>query len=132
VHIVEDDNGEPLNVGRKTRSIPPAIMRALHRRDGGCRFPGCTCTQFVDGHHIHHWADGGETKLSNLVLLCRFHHRLVHEGGFAIQVLDDGALRFLRLGLDITPRTIVSRWRGERMDYDIAIEGLMRRDGLAV
>ncbi|MGH6628122.1 MAG: DUF222 domain-containing protein, partial [Burkholderiales bacterium] len=76
--------GEPLSVGRKTRTVPPAIRRALQRRDGGCRFPGCTCTRFVDAHHIHHWADGGETDIDNLVLLCRHHHRLVHEGGFGL------------------------------------------------
>jgi hypothetical protein len=77
--------GASLHIGRKTRSIPPAIQRALQRRDGGCRFPGCTCTRFVDAHHIHHWADGGETSMENLVLLCRHHHRLVHEGGFRYQ-----------------------------------------------
>ena len=157
VHVTADETGEPLDVGRRTRSIPPAIMRALRVRDQGCRFPGCTCTTYVDGHHLRHWADGGETKLSNLVLLCRFHHRLVHEGGFGIQVLDDGALRFLRpdrqriasagsnedeiygdwreledehgrLGLHIDSRTGVSRWLGERMDYNVAIEALLRRD----
>ncbi len=74
--------GEPLNVGRSTQSIPRAIRRALRVRDGGCRFPGCTQRRFVDGHHIVHWARGGETSLQNLVLLCRFHHRAVHEGGF--------------------------------------------------
>ncbi|MGH6820789.1 MAG: DUF222 domain-containing protein, partial [Methylocella sp.] len=70
---------EALSVGRKTRTVPPAIRRALQRRDGGCRFPGCTCSRFVDAHHIHHWADGGATHINNLVLLCRHHHRLVHE-----------------------------------------------------
>jgi HNH endonuclease len=67
-------------VGRKTRSISPALRRALNSRDGGFRFPGCTHKRFVDAHHIHHWAHGGETKPSNLVSLCRFHHRMVHEG----------------------------------------------------
>jgi hypothetical protein len=95
VAVVEDENGEPLNVSRKTRTIPPAIRRALRARDKeGCRFPGCTNKHYVDGHHIQHWANGGETRLSNLVLLCRFHHRQVHEGGVTVQVLDDGALRF--------------------------------------
>ncbi len=75
---------EPLSVGRKTRTVPPAIRRALQRRDRGCRFPGCTCTRYVDAHHIHHWADGGATHIDNLVLLCRHHHRLVHEGGFGL------------------------------------------------
>ena len=62
VHWHETNQGEPLNIGRKTRSIPPAIRRALKRRDQGCRFPGCTCSRFVDAHHIQHWADGGETS----------------------------------------------------------------------
>jgi hypothetical protein len=77
-----------LDVGRKTRVIPPAVRRGLKVRDRGCRFPGCTNTRFVDGHHITHWADGGATRLDNLVLLCRHHHRLLHEGGY--YVVRDG------------------------------------------
>jgi hypothetical protein len=96
VTVVEDDDGEPLDVGRRTRSIPPALRRALNARDRGCRFPGCTHTRYVDGHHIHHWAEGGETKLANLVSLCRFHHRHVHEGGMVVERLDDGAWRFVK------------------------------------
>ena len=84
VRVLESGDGEPLDVGRKTRVIPPAIRRALKRRDGGCRFPGCTHTKFVDGHHIVHWADGGETRLDNLVSVCRHHHRLLHEGGYTV------------------------------------------------
>ncbi|HEY3519350.1 MAG TPA: DUF222 domain-containing protein, partial [Gammaproteobacteria bacterium] len=79
VGIVESEDGEPLDIGRKTRSIPAAIARALKARDGGCRFPGCDRTRFCEGHHIEHWANGGETKLDNLITLCGFHHRLVHE-----------------------------------------------------
>jgi len=71
------------DVGRRTRTIPPAIRRALEARDRGCRFPGCGL-RFTDAHHVTHWADGGETKLENLVLLCRFHHRLVHEEGYTV------------------------------------------------
>jgi 5-methylcytosine-specific restriction endonuclease McrA len=96
VRIIEDARGEPLDVGRKTRSIPPGMRRALNSRDQGCRFPGCTHQRYVDGHHVLHWADGGETKLANLVTLCRFHHRKVHEGGVRIERLDDGAWRFTR------------------------------------
>jgi hypothetical protein len=59
ITVVEDDAGEPLDVGRRTRSIPPALRRALNARDRGCRFPGCTHRRYVDGHHVHHWADGG-------------------------------------------------------------------------
>ena len=96
VGILEGDDGEPLDVGRKTRSIPLPLKRALRSRDGGCRFPGCDRTRFTEGHHVKHWADGGETKLSNLVSLCGFHHTLVHEGGFGIAITDDGLFVFTR------------------------------------
>lgn len=72
-----------LDVGRKTRTIPPALRRALDSRDRGCRFPGCGL-RFTDAHHIRHWADGGKTELKNLVLLCRRHHRRVHEEGYRV------------------------------------------------
>jgi hypothetical protein len=90
------DGEEILSVGRKTRAVPPAIRRALRLRDRGCRFPGCTHIRHVDAHHVRHWADGGETKLSNLVELCGSHHRLLHEGGYGLRVTDDGALVFTR------------------------------------
>ena len=96
VSIVENERGDPLNVSYKNRSIPPARRRALNARDQGCRFPGCANKRFVDAHHVHHWARGGETNASNLVTLCRFHHRKVHEGGVVIQILDDGAFRFAK------------------------------------
>jgi hypothetical protein len=76
--------GKPLSVGRSRRSIPPSIRRALEVRDGGCAFPGCANKLYVDAHHVQHWADGGETSMDNLVLLCRRHHRRLHEGGFRI------------------------------------------------
>jgi hypothetical protein len=85
VVIGEDENGEPLNIGRKTRTVPTAIKRALSARDKGCVFPGCHHTRFVDAHHIEHWSNGGETNLDNLMLLCSQHHKLVHEGGFSIE-----------------------------------------------
>ena len=72
-----------LDVGRKTRTIPPALRRALDARDRGCRFPGCGL-RFTDAHHIKHWADGGETRLENTILLCRRDHRRVHEGGYRV------------------------------------------------
>lgn len=72
-----------LDVGRRRRTVTTRLRRALDARDRGCRFPGCGC-RFTDAHHIEHWADGGETKLSNLVLLCRRHHRRVHEGGWRV------------------------------------------------
>jgi Domain of unknown function (DUF222) len=158
VRVLENELGEPLNIGRKTRSIPPAIRRALNARDRGCRFPGCANTRYVDAHHVHHWAQGGETKLSNLVQLCRFHHRQVHEGRVVIQHLDDGALRFLRPdgesfdsvisehtrplsdwqqlpavhaqeGIRIDQNTAATRWRGEKMDYGLGIEVLLQHAG---
>ncbi len=85
VVIVENEDGEPLSVGRKTRTVPTAIKRALQSRDKGCVFPGCHHTRFVDAHYIRHWSAGGETNLDNLLLLCSRHHRLVHEGGFRIE-----------------------------------------------
>ena len=84
VTIVEDEHGEPLSVGRKTRTVPTAIKRALQARDRGCVFPGCHNARFVDAHHVKHWSAGGETSLGNLMLLCSRHHRLVHEGGYRI------------------------------------------------
>ncbi|MCB9789035.1 MAG: DUF222 domain-containing protein [Deltaproteobacteria bacterium] len=149
VGVVDGDQGEPLSIGRRSRTIPSAIGRALRIRDGGCRFPGCQNRRFVDGHHIQHWASGGETSVENLVLLCRRHHRLVHEGGFEVTRGRSGQLRFRtpegcellaspplpalapgaperlaaahrRRGLDIGPTTTLPGWRGEAMDYTIA------------
>ena len=103
--LVEDADGEPLSIGRKSRSIPPAIRRALRFRDKGCRFPGCTRQRFVDGHHIRHWADGGETSLENLVLLCRHHHRLVHEGGYGCERTSDGKIVFTAPDEQVLPES---------------------------
>ena len=94
VPLVESSDGEPISVGRRTRTIPGAVRRALHFRDGGCRFPGCTHERFVDAHHIEHWADGGATAVDNLVLLCRRHHRLIHEGGFSVARTGGGPIEF--------------------------------------
>jgi hypothetical protein len=150
VRIVETEGGEPLDVGRKTRSIPPAIRRALNARDPGCCFPGCTYQRYLDAHHVEHWVDGGETKLKNLVHLCRTHHRLVHEGGITVAARAGGGWRFARpdgrefdlphpdpaasavdwtalrdthaqLGIEIDSDTAATRWRGERMDYELGV-----------
>ena len=75
--------------------FPRALRRALHHRDQGCRFPGCGFP-FGQGHHVRHWAQGGPTTLSNLALLCRRHHRAVHEDGYQVEPEPDGALRFRR------------------------------------
>jgi hypothetical protein len=91
---LRERDGEPLSLGRKRRTVSPALRRALTSRDRGCRFPGCERMRFVDAHHVRHWSQGGETSLANLVLLCRRHHRLLHEGGCSLQLLDQGDLRF--------------------------------------
>ena len=95
VQLLERD-GQPLAIGRKTRTIPPALRRALHARDRGCRFPGCGSRRFLDAHHIEHWADGGATELDNLVHLCGHHHRLLHEGGYRITTTAGGRILFHR------------------------------------
>lgn len=155
VHWLEHPQGEALNIGRKSRTIPPAMRRALQRRDGGCCFPGCTCSRFVDAHHIQHWADGGATSMANLVLLCRRHHRLVHEAGFGVGRTAPGRFEFTHpdgttiptgpetrsrgnvmalfethtnSGIHITPKTIQSLWCGERMDDGLAVLGMLQRE----
>lgn len=127
--IYENNRGEPLSVGRRTRIIPPAIERALRRRDRGCRFPGCSHTKYVDAHHVVHWAHGGETSLDNLVLLCRRHHRLVHEGGFRVAREAGGIVFRSPAGAVITPNgdeAAAERSRGNvlRLYHDNASAGV--------
>jgi hypothetical protein len=145
-------DGRVVEVDARTRTIPPAIRRALHHRDRGCRFPGCG-VRFGQGHHIRHWAHGGSTTLSNLALLCRRHHRAVHEEGYQVDRQADGELRFCRPdgrllpevppppevpgdpvevlrarhdaeGLVLGPRTAIPGWLGERLDVGYAIDVL--------
>jgi hypothetical protein len=147
-----DPDGRILEVGARMRTIPPALRRALHHRDRGCRFPGCGL-RFGQGHHIRHWAHGGPTTLSNLALLCRRHHRAVHEEGYQVERRPDGELRFRRpdgrplpespalpavpadpvgtlrarheeCGLNIHARTAMPGWLGERLDVGWAIDVL--------
>jgi hypothetical protein len=93
VKIAHAADGSVVAAGRRTRTVPPAVRRALEARDRGCRFPGCGL-RFTDAHHVKHWADGGETSLRNLVLLCRRHHRAVHEGGVRVCIDADGQVVF--------------------------------------
>ena len=95
VRLLERD-GQPLRIGRKTRTIPPALRRALTARDRGCRFPGCGSRRYLDAHHIEHWADGGATDLENLLHLCGHHHRLLHEGGYRITRTAGAGISFQR------------------------------------
>ena len=147
-------NGEILDVGRRTRTISPALRRALASRDGHCRFPGCR-NRRTDAHHVVHWADGGETVLENLVLLCRRHHRAVHEEGFRITLDATGEVAFTRPdgrpfpqaappplwkgealapvnerleqdGIEIDAHTATPRWKGERVDMNWAVDLLWR------
>jgi Domain of unknown function (DUF222)/HNH endonuclease len=150
-----DEAGRVLEVGARTRTIPPALRRALHHRDHGCCFPGCT-VRFGQGHHLRHWAQGGPTTLSNLALLCRRHHRAVHEEGYRVTREPDGALLFRRPdgralpdvpapvavpddavetlrarhaseGLRLHARTACPGWLGERLDVGWAIDVLHPR-----
>src|SRR5262249_3556217 len=95
VVVRHDADGRATEVGARTRTIPPALRRALQHRDKGCRFPGCGLP-FGQGHHIRHWAHGGPTTLSNLTMLCRRHHRAVHEDGYQVERQSDGELVFRR------------------------------------
>jgi hypothetical protein len=104
VTVVEDERGNPLDVGRKQRTVSTALRRALYARGRRCTFPGCQRRHYLHAHHLHHWIDGGETTLDNLTLLCAQHHRLLHEGGFKIEREGDGALRFLRADGRVIPR----------------------------
>ncbi len=127
--------------------MPPALLRALRIRDGGCRFPGCTHRAFVEAHHIEHWARGGETNLENTVLLCFAHHRAVHEEGFRIARVGDGSLLFIEPSGDIVddvpeplaPRPSTKRfdlkatipWNGGfPLDRKAAVQGLVVRAGM--
>lgn len=102
--VTEDQQGNPLNVGRKHRIVPPRLRRALWARDRGCTFPACKNKKFVEAHHLKHWTDGGETSANNTVLLCSHHHRLVHEGALQIRRLADGSLEFRRSNGQAIPR----------------------------
>ena len=142
-------DGRVVEVAARTRTIPPALRRALHHRDHGCRFPGCG-RRFGQGHHLRHWAQGGPTTLSNLALLCPRHHRAVHEEGYQLDRQPDGELRFRRPdgrplpevppplevlgdpvkilraqhdaeGLVLHARTAAPVWVGERLDAGWAI-----------
>jgi 5-methylcytosine-specific restriction endonuclease McrA len=150
-----DQEGRLLEVGARTRTIPPALRRALLDRDRSCRFPGCH-VRVGQGHHVRHWAQGGPTTLGNLVLLCRRHHHAVHEEGYQVSRGPDGTLEFRRpdgralpgvpaaipvptdpirtlhaqhaaLGLQLHARTTRPGWLGERLDVGWALDVLHPR-----
>ena len=147
-----DDEGAVLNVGRRTRAIPTAIRRALWIRDQGCRFPGCANDRFLHGHHIQHWLHGGPTSLENLLLICSFHHALIHEGGFSLRLTAEGEVDVRTpagarlpaqppLAADPGPIdwrndwwessaridawTATPSWGGESVDYEAAVDAMI-------
>ncbi len=93
VTITRGGEGEVVGASARKRTVNPSLRRALEARDRGCRFPGCGA-RFTEAHHVKHWADGGETSLRNLVLLCQNHHRAVHEGGVTVCIDRDGQVVF--------------------------------------
>jgi hypothetical protein len=96
IECVITDHGRVLGIGRRSRLIPAWLRRQLWFRDGGCRFPGCPERHFLHVHHRKHWADLGPTDLDNLILLCGYHHRFVHEHGWKIVVDREGRPIFIR------------------------------------
>jgi uncharacterized protein DUF222/HNH endonuclease len=160
VEVVEDFRGNVLDVGRRRRTIPTLLRRALRLRDRGCRFPGCT-NRRVDGHHLMPWAAGGETTLANLCSLCRRHHTAVHEQGFRLESAAAGGFRFFdpqgrelppigerpllpptaveelraqtrAAGIAIDATTSLPLWDGSRPDYDQIVWCLASRQGEGV
>ena len=102
--VTEDQQGNPLNVGRKYRIVPPRLRRALWARDRGCTFPACKNKKFVEAHHLKHWINGGKTDSDNTALLCTHHHRLVHDGVLQIRRLAEGSFEFRRSNGQVIPR----------------------------
>ena len=150
VRIVRDALSQVVDVGRKTRVIPRWMRRQLHARDGGCVFPGCPERRIVIGHHVQHWTRGGETELYNLIELCVFHHRLVHEGAWTVTFDGVRLVTFFQPdgtrvpdgcrtagsaeplapefettntshGIEITPWTVTSKWYGEPLDLGLIL-----------
>ena len=153
VEVTRGTDGSVLDVGRRRRTVDWRLRKALEVRDGGCRFPGCGC-RHTQAHHAVPWSEGGRTALDNLILLCRFHHKTMHEGGWRVRMGPDGAARFADpegrivpavppphpdvraprtadAGLGrwhrqrgINPWTHVNRWLGDRLDLDWALWAL--------
>ena len=133
IPVLEDEDENVLNIGRKTRAIPPAISRALKIRDQGCHFPGCTQGRYVDAHHVRHWCDGGETSLDNLITLCRYHHRLLHQETFAIEKEAHGDFVFVRPNGEKMPRALARQFEdAEDTGRTPAIEWQHSEAGLSI
>lgn len=150
-----EGDDELKDLGRRRRTVSPRMRKLLEERDGTCVFPGCDRKRFLDAHHIVHWSRGGETKSVNLALLCPHHHRLVHEGGYSMQLGDDTTFTFLRpdgsivaarpeLGdgdparlfeasrkeqLRIDADTCTTLWDGKAVNYDYCVLALLGAGG---
>jgi Domain of unknown function (DUF222)/HNH endonuclease len=151
--LLSDRAGNRLYLGRNRRLATPAQIAALTVRDGdGCQFPGCTHTRHLHAHHVRSWLYGGPTDIDNLVLVCSFHHQLVHDHGYRIRWLS-GRWEFLRPGgtpipttttpltgntesliemntrarLRIDRTTLTPDWDGDRLDPEPILDALLPR-----
>ena len=134
-----EERGRTIDVGRKTRTIPAALRRALEMRDHTCRFPGCSNRRWLDGHHVVHWIEGGETSLANTMLLCRYHHRFVHEHGYEIsngqfldpkgrQVPSQGPRPPRNFDLEwpgVSAESNQPGWDGTAVDYELCVDAVL-------
>jgi hypothetical protein len=108
--VAEDEAGRALGLGRKTRQTPTWLARQVRRRDGGCRFPGCSRKRWLHSHHVQWWIKGGPTDPDNLVAFCGYHHRLFHEGSWRIEGDPEDELRFVHpLGTVLSTRPVPLR-----------------------
>jgi hypothetical protein len=157
IEVVEDAHGVPLSVGRKRRTVAGSMKRALLKRDTACTYPGCDHRIFLEGHHIRHWADGGDTSLENACLLCSHHHRYVHEFGYQIELGADQRpqfrdpsgrvvaavparpavhdlgwprIRTANEALEIDAGTLACEWDGSPMRYGTVVDQLVTVDRL--
>ena len=147
--VGEDDAGNVLSIGRRSRVVPPHLRRAVEHRDKGCRFPNCHQRRWTEAHHIITWLDGGETSLPNLISLCRWHHTRLHQHEYHIEKTGDEVRFVSKLGHTID-RVLISKphdaanvvksieadtavpvWINEKVDYDMALEWLSVLDGAA-
>jgi predicted restriction endonuclease len=149
-----NQHGQVVSIGRKSRVVPQTMRRALEARDTTCRHPACCATNYLDAHHIVHWVDGGETRLDNLVLLCRHHHRALHNGEFVIEMhgnqpmfksvagkslhakhsnccSDNTIVHWSMRWPDVSAETSKSKWRGEQIDYDLVVGHLQNSARIA-
>jgi hypothetical protein len=148
-HVTERPDGSLIDLTRRSRTVRGRLRRAARMRDRGCRFPGCTRRGRIDVHHIIHWEDNGPTRLDNVVCLCRWHHRRVHEGGWTMRAVGS-TLQFIaadgRVLAESPPPTPGDaeavtahgrsardgkcNWLGEGLDLDTALIVLFQREEL--